>query len=323
MKCALESCDQEIPERSGGRPRLYCSDAHRAIAFKLRHGGNDTMNAEDALRNALKAIEQTLEQTSEQNSNIVASKERAEIAGALERSETRLSEALESNNLLNEELVQVKSEFENLENQHSAVIGELESERTLREELQTKLAEQTAEYENSLQSLRLSQQDQIEQITNVFQSQQIAWFEERKELQAEVRDLSQRLGNGEALVDGLRKQNEQLVSEVANSKEALESEHKERSSVEKLLHERERELAACSSVKDQQISQIAALSDQLNKEHEARSNEAKMLTEINLNIKGVVKELAPVVREIKIERKAREELITKVNKLLDENGQHS
>lgn len=65
--CALEGCDNTIVQQErGGRPKLYCSDAHRALARRQRlrgerTGGEDLgSRAVETLRHATALVEEAL-----------------------------------------------------------------------------------------------------------------------------------------------------------------------------------------------------------------------------------------------------------------------
>jgi len=115
--CALPGCDVEFPRRQGGRPRLYCSDAHRAEAHRRRQSAPE--DTETLLRRLLASIAQAgadapgeaaLAQARAEAAEQVA-RARAEEALALSRAEdaeAALAEREEEATALADELDQVK-----------------------------------------------------------------------------------------------------------------------------------------------------------------------------------------------------------------------
>lgn len=91
--CALAGCDAEFPRRQGGRPRLYCSDAHRAEARRRRVASPE--DPETLIRRLVEALghhggdghdDVVLAQVRAETATQVA-RARAETAAALARAE--------------------------------------------------------------------------------------------------------------------------------------------------------------------------------------------------------------------------------------------
>jgi len=87
--CALPGCDRPITPRVGGRPRLYCSDAHRAEAHRRRV--RQVPDTEALLRQALSSLEAP-EPSGRRDAAVAAV--RAEMAGAVATAVRESAEAL-------------------------------------------------------------------------------------------------------------------------------------------------------------------------------------------------------------------------------------
>ena len=87
--CALAGCDVPITPRVGGRPRLYCSDAHRAEAHRRRV--RQVPDTEALLRQALSSLESP-ELSGRRDAALAAV--RAEMAGAVATAVRESAEAL-------------------------------------------------------------------------------------------------------------------------------------------------------------------------------------------------------------------------------------
>jgi len=198
--CALAGCQATFPTRAGasGRPRMYCSDAHRLEAWRLRRIRRED-GPDAALRHALDALSrpEVLERLAavrdlderHLRSQIeeATARVRAETAERYAASERRLAEALAELDDLTVENAEL-----------AARTGELEDAlaraRADAEEASARLRLAEDEHVLELNTLRAENEERFEALQALYATERSAWVAERSALIERCETMAAELG---------------------------------------------------------------------------------------------------------------------------------
>jgi chromosome segregation ATPase len=231
-RCALAGCDVPVVQRSGGgRPRLYCSDAHRAEARRRRLGSTGAVHAGGApgvaaesdvegvrglLYEAVARLEQV--QTTAPRDDALVATIRAEATAEILRAQQAAADAARQTAAANDLLVRERGEWQ-------ATLEELSRERAEHlgalEELSGALEGARAELEEEL----LRHHSDVERADSMLQAQRAAQAAETEQVTAELDELRQRLAGALAAAEEAERRArraEQLLSERTSATVELE-----------------------------------------------------------------------------------------------------
>jgi len=168
--CALPGCDVEFPRRQGGRPRLYCSDGHRAEAHRRRRSGPE--DPETLVRRLLASIGQT---GSDAAGETALAEARAEAAAELARARSETAQALGRAEAAEAALAEREDDAEALAAELARARTELESTRA---EVARALEEATFERHVHAQRAR----EDLALVRAEHAAERAAWAQERRAL---------------------------------------------------------------------------------------------------------------------------------------------
>lgn len=232
VACALDGCEVPVVQRSGGgRPRLYCSDSHRAEArrHRLRSAqtpaeGGTPVSAGDGelekvctlLRAALAGVERA--RTAAPRDEALVAAARAEATAEVLRAQQVAADAARHAAAARDQLAREQGEWQSALEEVSR--DRAEHARAL-EELSGALDGARAELEHEL----LGHHEDAERAESILQAQRAAHAADVEQLSAELDELRRRLAGALGAADqaeehALRAQ--QLVAERSTATLALE-----------------------------------------------------------------------------------------------------
>lgn len=201
--CALEGCEVPVVQRpGGGRPRLYCSDAHRAEARRRRLGSVRTLSGSSATGGELEGVRILLHEAlagleraeAPPRDEALVAAIRAEATAEVLRAQQAAADAARQAAAAHERLAREQGEWQTM-------LEELTRERAEHsravEELSGALEGARAELEQEL----LRHHGDAEQAESVLQAQRAAHVGDMERVTAELDELRQRLAGAMGAVE--------------------------------------------------------------------------------------------------------------------------
>jgi len=202
--CALVGCDTPITPRVGGRPRLYCSDAHRAEAHRRRV--RQVPDTESLLRQALSSLEAP-EPPGKKDAALAAV--RAEMAEALAAAALESAEALAR---AEEAEAALAERYEQIE----AMTDELAQARGALEATREELAQAIQEAANERHALTARREEDLALVRAAHANARESWEEERQVLQERHEATRYELAEVSVKKDALAGEAQALRAEVTD-----------------------------------------------------------------------------------------------------------
>jgi len=210
--CALPGCDASFEVRSGGRPRLYCSPAHRSEAHKLRHAGGLGPDPETVLKEALAAL---AERRQRSDVDAEVARVRAELSARLADAESTIAEIVADRDELLAEHADAQARICELED-------ELERLRLERLESEAKLRATIDAYEAKIADILARTEAQLQERDAMRDAERSAWQHERTTWLSERETLTERIETLAATVATERERSERAERDRAECEAACE-----------------------------------------------------------------------------------------------------